>query len=121
MFDTIGLPELLVILVIALIVFGPQKLPELGKALGRAIKEFKKATNEFKTTFEAETENLREMKRTISKENLLEDLAASVSTAMKDVAEAPTETSPPHELPTETVLTPTSSQTDEEKTKVAGL
>lgn len=41
---SLGLPELLVILVIALIVFGPKKLPEMGKALGSSIKEFKKAT-----------------------------------------------------------------------------
>jgi sec-independent protein translocase protein TatA len=43
MFD-IGFPEMLVILAIALIVFGPQKLPELGKALGKALREFKKTT-----------------------------------------------------------------------------
>lgn len=39
----IGMPELLVILIIALLIFGAAKLPEIGKALGRAIKEFKKA------------------------------------------------------------------------------
>jgi TatA/E family protein of Tat protein translocase len=43
MFD-VGLPELLVIIVIALIVFGPNKLPELAKAFGKAMGEFKKAT-----------------------------------------------------------------------------
>jgi len=42
----IGLPELLVILVLALIIFGPGKLPDVGKALGRSIGEFKKATKE---------------------------------------------------------------------------
>ncbi|MFW6266015.1 MAG: twin-arginine translocase TatA/TatE family subunit [Halanaerobiales bacterium] len=41
----LGVPELLVILVIALVIFGPAKLPEIGKALGKSIKEFKKATN----------------------------------------------------------------------------
>jgi sec-independent protein translocase protein TatA len=40
-----SMPELIVILVIALIVFGPAKLPELGKALGRGMQEFRKATN----------------------------------------------------------------------------
>lgn len=43
---SLGLPELIVILVIALIVFGPKKLPEVGKAIGTSIKEFKKATKE---------------------------------------------------------------------------
>jgi len=41
-----SVPELAVILVIALVVFGPGKLPEVGKALGKGIREFKKATNE---------------------------------------------------------------------------
>jgi len=42
----IGFPELLLILVIALVIFGPSKLPELGKGLGRGIREFRKATRE---------------------------------------------------------------------------
>ena len=55
----IGLPELLIIVAIALIVFGPNKLPELAKAFGRAMREFKKATEEVKESFEAETKDLR--------------------------------------------------------------
>lgn len=54
MFGTIGGPELFLILVIALIVFGPQKLPEIGRSLGRMILEFKKATTEFQQTVERE-------------------------------------------------------------------
>jgi TatA/E family protein of Tat protein translocase len=46
MFGSLGMPELLVILVIALIVMGPRKLPELGRSLGRGIAEFKNATND---------------------------------------------------------------------------
>jgi TatA/E family protein of Tat protein translocase len=46
MFGSIGMPELIVIFVIALIVFGPSKLPDLGKSLGEAIKGFKKAVND---------------------------------------------------------------------------
>jgi len=46
----IGMPELLLLLAIALIVVGPKKLPELARALGRGIAEFKKATNELKDT-----------------------------------------------------------------------
>lgn len=42
----IGMPELIIILVIALIIFGPRKLPDLGSSLGRAIRDFKKAINE---------------------------------------------------------------------------
>jgi sec-independent protein translocase protein TatA len=46
MFGSIGMPELIVIFVIALIVFGPSKLPDLGKSLGEAIRGFKKAIND---------------------------------------------------------------------------
>jgi len=48
----IGLPEIIIILVIALIVFGPKKLPELAKSLGKGMAEFKKATDEFKSSIE---------------------------------------------------------------------
>jgi len=50
----IGMPELIVILVIALIIFGPRKLPELGRSLGKSINEFKKASNELVSSFEEE-------------------------------------------------------------------
>ena len=46
MLGSLGAPELIVICLVGLIVFGPSKLPELGKALGEAIRGFKKATNE---------------------------------------------------------------------------
>ncbi len=54
MFGSIGMPELIVIFVIALIIFGPRKLPELGRSLGRSINEFKRASNELKNTLEEE-------------------------------------------------------------------
>lgn len=54
MFGSIGMPELIVIFVIALIIFGPRKLPELGKSLGRSINEFKRASNELRNTLEDE-------------------------------------------------------------------
>jgi len=54
MFGPIGMPELVIIFVIALIVFGPRKLPELGKSLGRSLAEFKRASNELRNTLEDE-------------------------------------------------------------------
>jgi TatA/E family protein of Tat protein translocase len=56
MFGTLGGPELFLIMVVALIVFGPRKLPEIGKSLGRMMNEFKKASNEFRQTLEDEVE-----------------------------------------------------------------
>jgi sec-independent protein translocase protein TatA len=54
MFGSIGVPELLVILTIALIIFGPRKLPELGRSLGRSLNEFKRASNELRHTLDEE-------------------------------------------------------------------
>ena len=61
----IGMPEMVVIAVIALIIFGPRKLPELGKSLGKSIAEFKRASNELKNTLEEEirTEELTEARK----------------------------------------------------------
>ena len=74
----IGMPELLVIMVIALIVIGPSKLPDLAKALGKGIAEFKKATQEIKESLEID-EDLKEVK---------EDLVDSVS-GIKEALETP--------------------------------
>ncbi len=52
----IGMPEMLLIIAIALVVIGPKKLPDLAKSLGRAMREFKKATNEFKETIQIDDE-----------------------------------------------------------------
>lgn len=54
MFGSIGMPELLIIFTVALLVFGPRKLPELGRSLGRSLQEFKRASNELKHTLDEE-------------------------------------------------------------------
>lgn len=54
MLGPIGMPELMIIMVIALIVFGPRKLPELGRSLGRSLGEFKRASNELRSTLDEE-------------------------------------------------------------------
>ena len=56
MLGSIGMPELIIIFVIALIVFGPRKLPDLGRSLGQGINEFKKATRDVQQRFEDEVE-----------------------------------------------------------------
>jgi len=50
----LGMQELIVIFILALIIFGPRKLPELGKSIGRSLSEFKRASNELKQTWEEE-------------------------------------------------------------------
>ena len=52
----LGMPEVILILVIALIVFGPRKLPELGKSLGQAMSQFRRASEDFKRTWEQEVD-----------------------------------------------------------------
>ena len=70
MFGSIGMPELVIILVIALIIFGPRKLPELGRSLGKSLGEFKRASNELRNTLEEEVrvEEQREQKAKIQAE-----------------------------------------------------
>lgn len=54
MIGSLGVPELLFILVLALLVFGPRKLPEIGRTLGRAMGEFRRATSDLKRTLDVE-------------------------------------------------------------------
>ncbi|HXG58255.1 MAG TPA: twin-arginine translocase TatA/TatE family subunit [Thermoanaerobaculia bacterium] len=62
MFGSLGVPELLLIFAVALIVFGPRKLPEIGRTIGKALGEFRRATEDLKTTIAREVE-VEELKR----------------------------------------------------------
>src|SRR5438045_9015981 len=94
MFGSIGMPELIIIFVIALIIFGPRKLPELGRSLGKSINEFKKASNELRSTLEEEI-NTEEQK----------DRARAAAAA----AAPPAATAPPVE-PTVSRAAPTTAE-----------
>ncbi|KIY22726.1 twin-arginine translocase TatA/TatE family subunit [Mesobacillus subterraneus] len=65
MLSNIGIPGLVLILTLALIIFGPKKLPEIGRAFGQTLKEFKKSTRELTEDI---SEEIKEVKN-ISKEN----------------------------------------------------
>ena len=58
MFGTVGTPEMVFIFLLALLLFGPKKLPEIGRTVGKAIGEFRRASNELKATFDREMKSL---------------------------------------------------------------
>src|SRR5688572_32983749 len=62
MFGSLGVPELLLIFVVILIVFGPRRIPEIGRTLGKALGEFRKATDDLKSTIEREV-RMEELKK----------------------------------------------------------
>ncbi|CAN7301496.1 twin-arginine translocase TatA/TatE family subunit [Peribacillus frigoritolerans] len=68
MLSSIGIPGLILILVIALIIFGPSKLPEIGRAFGNTLKEFKKATNDLISNDKEEKTNVEEKNNRIALE-----------------------------------------------------
>ena len=80
MFGSIGMPEMIIILVIALIIFGPRKLPELGRSLGKSLAEFKRASNELKNTLEEEI-RLDEQRTAMDTSKAKESTAAPSPTA----------------------------------------
>ena len=69
----LGVPEMIFIFVLALLVFGPKKLPELGKSFGKGMAEFRRASNELKTTFQTEMDN-------IERETKLKETANEIKT-----------------------------------------
>ena len=75
MFGSIGTPEVIMIFVIALIVFGPRKLPQLGKTLGKGLKEFRKASQDMKSSIEKEIE-MEDLKKELNSVKELTDLTS---------------------------------------------
>jgi Tat protein translocase TatB subunit len=110
MFGTLGGPEILLLLVLALIVFGPRKLPEIGKSMGKMLAEFRKASNDFRRTIEdeVEAEKLREAMKEQSAPAPLPPAADPEATApaATPAAEAPSTEAPHAEPASAPVLTP---------------
>ena len=93
MIGSLGLPEIIFILVLALLIFGPRRLPEIGKTLGRALGEFRRATTDLKRTFDSElsSEEFRDpmAKPAPSKPVSRETEAPTTPTAALPAAEEP--------------------------------
>ncbi|MEP6961895.1 MAG: TatA/E family twin arginine-targeting protein translocase [Acidobacteriota bacterium] len=89
---SIGVPEMAVIFLVALVLFGPKKLPELGRTIGKAMTEFRRASNDLKATFD------REM-QTLEREN--QAIQASTREAAREIADASYDI-----LPAETIWNP---------------
>ncbi len=85
---SLGMQEIIVIFVLALIVFGPRKLPELGKTLGKGLAEFKKASNELKQTWEDEV-RLEKEKEAMS--DIFKDTATKMTDIVKDTTSGVTD------------------------------
>jgi len=116
MFGSLGGPELILIFIVGLVVFGPRKLPEIGKSLGRMIGEFKRASADFQRTVEDEVETERLRKEITSAEYPSpEPPPAAVTTAA--TAAAPVIREAEGSIPTSTLL---ASPTDLSGDKFSG-
>lgn len=106
----LSLPHLIILFVVALVVFGPQKLPELARMLGRATAEFRRMTSDFRVALEDEV-------RDLDREARIREVDAAVGAMARDIPElapAPPETdSAPHADP-EPVTTPSAPAASEE-------
>ena len=106
MFGSLGVPELLLIFVVILIVFGPRRIPEIGRTLGKALGEFRKATDDLKSTIEREV-RLEELK----------SIAPSIVTPFESISRTePVSTPPPAPFPA-----PEPAGADEHETLVAAI
>ena len=110
--SSIGMMELVIILVIALIIFGPRKLPELGRSLGKSLGEFRKASNELKSTLEEEirVEEQREQRAKVEVEQQTAVDAASSHVGTTTPAE-PAEPAAPPDEPAEPTVSRTNTGT----------
>ncbi len=95
MFGSLGLPELIMIFVLALLLFGPRKLPEIGKSLGKAMGEFRRASNDLKRSLEEEVaaDELRQVGSEVR------EVGRTAAAAVSQPAEQAPAPPPPGEAP----------------------
>ena len=96
----VGVPEMIFIFILALLVFGPRKLPELGRTLGKALAEFRRASNELRTVVEDEMRELDRQAEALKRET--EKAIQPVSDALNSVEDTVSRTiAPPADSPAE--------------------
>ena len=78
----LGMGEIIVLFVLALLIFGPKKLPELGKTFGKGMAEFKRASTELKTTFQREIDNIESETKDVK--SLASDVRQDINTSYYD-------------------------------------
>ena len=92
----IGLPEMILIMLVALLIFGPKKLPEIGRSMGKAIKGFQEASREFESEFKREADRLEQPVSVAEKsptqipEVVSESVAAAINTSSDETKELTT-------------------------------
>ena len=111
MFGSIGGAELVLVLVLALLLFGPRKLPQIGRKLGDALAEFRKATHDFKSTLESEVEleQVRAARRELSS---AVDEARHIGRPRSSLVDASSPSAKPDVKPAEAAADPAGSSAD---------
>lgn len=99
----IGLPEMALIMVLALLVFGPKKLPEIGRSLGKAIRGFQEASKEFETEFKKEADRLEKVVSEPMKATLEPPEPKALASAETDSTAQVDESATPEVIEPETV------------------
>jgi sec-independent protein translocase protein TatB len=84
----LSIPHMIVVFLVVLVVFGPQKLPELAKSFGKLMAEFRKASNDFKSAFEEEMRDLERQARIAELKKQVAEANAAANAAVKDPHEA---------------------------------
>jgi TatA/E family protein of Tat protein translocase len=107
MFGSLGGPELLLIFIVGLVVFGPRKLPEIGKSLGKMIGEFKRASADFQRTVEDEVETERLRKEITSADYPASPASSATSPSTPAPAPAPQVREAEGSVPTSTLIAST--------------
>jgi TatA/E family protein of Tat protein translocase len=86
----LSVPHMIVVFLVVLVVFGPQKLPELARSFGKLMAEFRKASNDFKNAFEEEMRDLERQARIAELKKQVAEANAAANAAMNKVAEPST-------------------------------